>query len=45
VAFGEAISAEEAAAGDPEALMDLLWRRMQDLQAELRRLNSRKGAI
>jgi 1-acyl-sn-glycerol-3-phosphate acyltransferase len=45
VAFGEAISAEEVAAGDPAALTDLLWRRMQDLQAELRRLNSRKGAI
>jgi len=38
VAFGPQISAEEAAAGDPDVLIDVLWRRMRDLQAELRRL-------
>jgi 1-acyl-sn-glycerol-3-phosphate acyltransferase len=38
VAYGQPLAAEEAAAGDPEALMETLWRRMLDLQAELRSL-------
>jgi 1-acyl-sn-glycerol-3-phosphate acyltransferase len=38
VAFGRPLSAEEVAAGDPETLIKILWHRMQDLQAELRRL-------
>jgi len=38
VAFGRPLSAEEVAAGDPEKLIKILWHRMQDLQAELRRL-------
>jgi 1-acyl-sn-glycerol-3-phosphate acyltransferase len=38
VAFGRPLSAEEVAAGDPETLIKVLWQRMQDLQAELRRL-------
>ena len=36
VAFGRPLSAEEVAAGDPETLIKILGRRMQDLQAELR---------
>ena len=38
VACGEPLSAEEAAAGDPDALMEVLRGRMLELQAELRRL-------
>jgi 1-acyl-sn-glycerol-3-phosphate acyltransferase len=38
VAYGRPFSAEELAAGDPEALVQVLWQRMNDLQAELRRL-------
>jgi 1-acyl-sn-glycerol-3-phosphate acyltransferase len=38
VAYGEPLSAEEVAAGDPETLIKVLWHRMQDLQAELRRM-------
>jgi 1-acyl-sn-glycerol-3-phosphate acyltransferase len=38
VAFGEPLSPEEMASGDPETLVKVLWQRMQDLQAELRRL-------
>ena len=38
VAFGRPLSAEEVASGDPETLIKILWHRMQDLQAELRRL-------
>jgi len=45
VAFGPAVSAQEAAAGDPAALTDLLWHRMQDLQAELRRRSRCNDAI
>lgn len=37
VAYGQALSAAEAAAGDPDALMGILRLRMLDLQAELRR--------
>jgi 1-acyl-sn-glycerol-3-phosphate acyltransferase len=45
VAFGEAISAEEAAAGDPDVLMEELRQRMQDLQAELRSRSRCNDAI
>jgi 1-acyl-sn-glycerol-3-phosphate acyltransferase len=37
VVYGKALSAAEAAAGDPDALMGILRQRMLDLQAELRR--------
>jgi 1-acyl-sn-glycerol-3-phosphate acyltransferase len=37
VIYGQALSAAEAAAGDPEVLMGILRQRMLDLQAELRR--------
>ena len=43
VACGKPLSAEEAAAGDPDALMEVLRGRMIELQAELRRL--RRGAV
>jgi len=38
VAFGEPLSPDELASGDPESLVKVLWQRMQGLQAELRRL-------
>jgi 1-acyl-sn-glycerol-3-phosphate acyltransferase len=38
VACGEPLSAEDAAAGDPDALMEALRGRMLELQTELRRL-------
>ena len=38
VACGRPLSAEEVAAGDPDALMEVLRGRMVDLQAELRSL-------
>jgi 1-acyl-sn-glycerol-3-phosphate acyltransferase len=38
VAFGEPVWPQEAAAGDPGDLMEILRARMLDLQAELRRL-------
>lgn len=43
VAFGRPVSAAEAAAGEPEALMAALRERMVDLQAELRRLRQGEG--
>jgi len=45
VAFGEPLSAEEVAAGDPETLVKVLWHRMQALQAELRRRSRCNDAI
>lgn len=43
VAFGPPVSAAEAAAGEPEAVMATLRERMVDLQAELRRLRQGEG--
>jgi 1-acyl-sn-glycerol-3-phosphate acyltransferase len=43
VAYGRPLPPEELAAGDPEALVRVLWQRMQDLQAELRRLPRDEG--
>jgi 1-acyl-sn-glycerol-3-phosphate acyltransferase len=45
VAFGQPLSAEEVAAGDPETLVKVLWQRMQALQAELRRRSRCNDAI
>lgn len=43
VAFGPPVSAAEAAAGEPEAVMAALRERMVDLQAELNRLRQGEG--